>query len=971
MVPIYLKTTYSFLSSLITINDLINFANKNKLSSLVICDNNLFGAMNFIRDCQKNNIKPIIGLDINNILLYSKNYTGYQNLLKLVSLSETKNISHDDLLKYSSDLICVIPYQNSKLYDDLKNVYKDLYIGVSNNDEYNNSLNNVKKIYLRKILSLNKDDLDTLKCLHMLRDNKTFSDDYEFDINVYYTDKICINKECLDNTLELINNCNLILPKYKLNLPSYGDYNNIKNLSSDEYLYNLSVKGLNKRLNNNVNDIYMKRLLYELDVIKKMGFSDYFLIVYDYIKYAKNNNILVGPGRGSGASSLVSYSLGITEVDPIKYNLLFERFLNIERITMPDIDTDFPDNRRDEVINYVVNKYSLKHVSGIITFGTFGSKMALRDMGRVMNIPLYMIDDICKIIGNSFDSLEKIYEKNLKIKGLIDSDNNLKKLYKNAKRIEGLIRHTSVHAAGIILSKTELDEIVPLYYKDNMYLSGYEACYLEDLGLIKMDFLGLKNLTTIDNIINSINEDGKENISFNTISLDDNMTNDVFKTGNTLGIFQFESVGMRKFLMKLKPNSFMDIVNANAFFRPGPSDYIDSFIKRRENIEKEDYFDIRLQNILKDTRGIIVYQEQIMMIANIMASYTLGEADILRRAMSKKKLDVLKGEKEKFIEGSLKNNFSLELSERIYEMILNFASYGFNKSHSVAYSMISYKMAYLKAHYQQYFYISLLNSVTFDLSKTYEYIKEIKKLKIGILKPDINLSTYKYLIYDNKILLPFNLVNGISSLMAKKIVEIRSSAFNDIYDLFSKLISNDINKNIIIALIDSGSLDSFGYTRKTLYHNIDSLINYGELTKDINPSYVLKPDMVLLDEFDKRILINKEKECFGFYLSNHPVSLCKINDNAINLIDVDKYFNKTIKTIVMIDKIKEITTKKGDKMCFLNASDEESSMEYILFPKVYKMYQDLKKSDIIKVVGKVERESSYKIIVDKVDKLEV
>ena len=852
-------------------------------------------------------------------------------------------------------------------------IFKEIYLGVTSNLELDLLKDiDLPKIYFKEILCLNKGDMEILKYLHLLRDNKTILDNYSFNEDVFYNDKVDIDEECLLNIDKIVDSCQIIFPKYELNLPNYVNYNDTKGLSSDEYLYNLSIIGLNKRLDNKITEKYKERLLYELDIIKKMGFSNYFLIVYDYIKYAKNKGILVGPGRGSGASSLVSYSLGIVDVDPLKYDLLFERFLNIERITMPDIDTDFPDNRRDEVIKYVVDKYGLNQVSLIVTFGTFGSKMALRDIGRVMNIPLYLIDEICKIIGNSHDTLTSLYENNSRLKGLIDSDNRLKKLISMAKRIEGNVRHTSIHAAGIIMSDNDLDNLVPLTYNDNMYVCDYEAGYLEELGLLKMDFLGLRNLNTIDNTLKLIKENEHQALFFNEISLDDNKTNELFANGDTLGIFQFESAGMQKFLMDLQPTCFMDIVNANAFFRPGPSDSISTYIRRLHGLEPIDYFDDRLKDILKSTCGIIVYQEQIMQIANVMAGYSLGEADILRRAMSKKKQDVLVLEKDKFIKGSLKNNYSFELANQIFSLILNFAAYGFNKSHSVAYSMISYKMGYLKAHYAIYFYVSLLNSVTMDTLKTNNYLQEIKKNNIKVLKPDINISTNEYTIYNKKILLPFTLISGISSVMAKKIMDIRTTSFIDIYDFFHKTIMGGLTQNTIESLIDSGCLDSLDYNRQTLYHNIDSLMNYGSLTKELDVTYVLKPEIEIVDEFSKDILISKEKEIYGFYITNHPVSLCKAkNKDIVNLQDISQYFNRNITTIGIIDKYKEIMTKKGDKMCFMTLSDEMASCEYILFPKVYNLYENFKKGDIIKVVGKVEKKTNYQIIVQSMEKVEV
>ena len=513
MAPIYVKTVYSFLSSLITIDDLINLAKENNYQELCICDDNMYGVMEFISKCQDNNIKPIVGVDFNNYLLFAKNYDGYLNLIKLVTINSTREINNEDLLKYHNNLVLISDSLDNYDYFEDKFTYQEL------------------NIY--KICCLNNDDLETLKYLSLLRDNKTISDEYEFDNNVIYIDDN-------NNYENFYNLFNLVLPKYELNLPDFSKYNDTKGLSNEDYLENLAINGLNKRLNNKVTIKYKDRLLYELDVIKKMGFANYFLIVYDFILFAKKNDILVGPGRGSACGSLVSYSLGITDVDPLKYNLLFERFLNVERITMPDIDTDFPDNKRDLVIDCCRSKYGSKQVSSIITFDTFGSKSSIRDIGRVMNIPLYSIDKICKLIGDYKGSLKSFYEENDQFYMIINNDLKLKQLLKVAMRLDNIPRHSSVHAAGIIMADTPLDEIIPINYNGNGYTSSYEAKYLESLGLLKMDFLGIRNLTLIDNCIRLIN-----NFHFNEIPMNDKKTFELFQNGDTEGIFQFESGGMQ------------------------------------------------------------------------------------------------------------------------------------------------------------------------------------------------------------------------------------------------------------------------------------------------------------------------------------------------------------------------------------------------------------------------------------------
>ncbi len=950
-IPLYNKTTYTFLSSLLEVDDLINLALKYNLGSIGICDDNMFGVMEFIRKCEENKINPIIGLDLEDRLLFAKNYKGYQNLLKLTTIKSERELTIEDYKKYKSDLIC-IPLKEIEL------IYQDVYYPLTDENKDND-----KVIYLNKLLYKEDKDKEILKYIELLRDNLTISDEYEFKEGCYYKEIEGDSKAIL-NTYKLASECNFKLPNYNLSLAMFNP-----SVDASVYLKSLAYKGLEKRLNGNIPNNYIERLNYELDVIIKMGFANYFLVVYDFIKYAKKLGILVGPGRGSAAGSLVSFTLGITDIDPLKYDLLFERFLNVERITMPDIDTDFPDIYRDEIIKYVKEKYGEKRVSNIITFGTMGAKLCVRDIGRVMNVNLKDVDTISKLIGSRKDSLKVIIEQDKRIQELIENDNKIKKLMQVAVKVEGLKRQSGTHAAGIIIADKDLDEIVPLVYNNNLYISGYEASYLEDLGLLKMDFLGIRNLTTIMEILDAILTNEGLKIDFREIPLDDKETIEIFKRGDTNGIFQFESSGMKNFLRELSPNNFNDIVSAIALFRPGCAPFIPSFIKRKEGLEEIDYFDKSLERVLKSTYGIIIYQEQIMQIACIVGGYSLGEADILRRAMSKKKREIIEAEHDKFINGALSRGYKKELASEIYNLILRFAEYGFNKSHSIAYAMVAYKMAYLKAHYQKYFYISLLNSVISDTTKTKEYMYEIKKYHIDILKPDINNSDTIYTVHDGKILAPFNIIKGISKIVANNIISVRENGYQDVYDFFAK--SKNIAKSVYENLILAGALDCFGYTRHTLIENLEVLINYSKLCEDLETEFVLKPEIINYQEYDILELIEKEKDLFGLYITNHPVLSYKIKFNdIINLEDIDKYFNKNVNLIVMIEKIKEISTKNGDKMMFFTGSDEERVGDFTMFPKIYNLYYDVKKGDIVKVIGKIEkRNGSYQIIVNKLEKL--
>lgn len=976
-IPLYNKSNYTLLSSLIKIDDLITYASKNNISSIALTDTTMYGTMEFINKCKSKNIKPIIGLDIildeYNIVLLAKDYDGYKSLIKLSTIQNETKVTEDNLKQYNKGLIAIIPYEHKDKYLSLEKIYSNIYLGYTNkSQEQEVRLLTENIVFFRESLYIDEEDSSLLTYLYLIRDGKTISDETNYKVTNHellienlssLTDDIGLN-----NTIKISDMCNLEFPKPKLLLPIYECDDPKK------YLFELCKVGLTKRLGGNIPSNYKDRLTYELGVINEMNFPNYFLVVYDFIKYAKKNGILVGPGRGSAAGSLVAYSLGITDIDPIKYNLLFERFLNPERKTMPDIDTDFPDNKRDEVINYVINKYGAKRVSGIVTFGTLGVKQVIRDVGRVLNIPIYKIDSLCKFIpGFTKDKLKDFYEKNQAFKARIDSDTTLSNMYKIATKIEGFPRHTSSHAAGIVMSQVDLDEVVPLTTGDGMYLTSYSMEYLEDLGLLKMDFLGLKNLTIITNIINDIKSLTNEEIVFSKIPLDDKETLKIFEEANTSGIFQFESVGMRNFLRQLKPNKFEDIFAAIALFRPGAAINIDSYIRRKHGEEKITYLDDCLKPILLDTYGILIYQEQIIQVASIYAGYTLGEADILRRAMSKKKFDLLKNEETKFIEKSVQNNHSKEQAKEIFNLILNFAGYGFNRSHSVAYSLIAYKMAYLKCHYKTIFFANLLTNVIGSESKTHEYIMEARANKIEIVKPTINESEERYIVKNNKIIYPISNIKSIGVVVTRTIKKAKETGkFTDIYDCLSRLYIAGIGKKSIEVLINADVFKEFGYNRATLIYNLDSLFNYAELTKDIDPTLVMKPEIELQTEYPNSYLLEKEKEVFGFYLSKHPTTIYKnSNPYCIPLNTVESYFSKKIDTLILVDKVKVIDTKKGDRMSFITGSDETATMDYTLFPKVYNEYSNIQKGDLLKVRGTVEKRlNQYQIVVEKIKYLQ-
>ena len=955
-IPLHVKTSYSLLTSLNDIKKMILFCKENNIDKIAITDTNMYGVMEFYKECINNGIKPIIGLEVkideNIILLYAKNYSGYQNLTRLIYIMQNNQITLDILKSHSENLICV---SNKEIFNDLKNIYADIYLGYKNALEKDTTLTD-KTVYINEILCMKKEEIPYLKYLYLIKENKKIKDEFKYGIddNCYFD----FNEIDYKNALEITEKCNVEFHQNKSLMPKY-DVDNSK-----EYLFELCKKGLYKRLDGKVTKTYYDRLLYELDVINEMGFNDYFLVVWDYVKYSKKNNILVGPGRGSAAGSLVSYTLGITDVDPIKYDLLFERFLNKERITMPDIDIDFESNHRGDVVNYVINKYVKKRVVPIITFTTLSGKQVLRDIGRIYDIDTTLLDKLTKFIDINMTLTEAL--DNTDLRRYLEEVKELDNIYKISLKLEGLKRQISVHAAGIIISACNLDSYIPLQKYEDYYLSGYSMEHLEGLGLIKMDFLGLKNLTMIDNILKRIN------MNFKDIPIDDKDALKLFYNATTCGIFQFESSGMKNFLKKLKPTTIDDIIAAIALFRPGPSDNIDSYIRRKNGLERINYIDDSLSKVLSKTYGIIIYQEQIIMIANIMAGYGYAEADVLRRAMSKKKKEVMLKEREKFVKRSIERGYKESVAEKTYDFILKFANYGFNKAHSVAYSIIALKMAYLKVKYSKEFLSSLLTNVIGSDTKTKEYIDECKKMDVNILKPSINYSEYNYISEADGIRFSLATIRNVGSITCKEIVnERKNGLFVDFCDFVKRTYGKSVNKKTIESLIDADAFSEFGYNHKTLYNNMDAVINYASLANDLDESLIEKPVIEVFDEYTPDELTEKELNVFNLYLSNHPVTKYKKNyDNIVDASNIKDYFDKKINLVVLIDRIKVINTKNGKKMAFITVSDEYDTIDVVVFPNEINLINDLKNNDIVLLRGKVEkRMSKYQVLLENITKL--
>ena len=787
--------------------------------------------------------------------------------------------------------------------------------------------------------------------LNLIRDGKTKEELSK--IEYASLDEFIKNNE-KEYEEEFINKIDILFPEKPNYLPKYE-------IDEDpfKYLTSLCLKGLKKRLFNEVTDKYKERLNYELKIINDMGFVDYFLIVYDYVLYAKKHDIGVGPGRGSAAGSLVSYCLGITDIDPLKYDLLFERFLNPNRVTMPDIDIDFEDEKRYLVIDYVKRKYGSDNVGLIITFSTLKSKQVLRDVARVLEIDSDNFNKLSKLINADNDLKDNLTNE---VKELIKSDKDLTKLYKIATKLEGLKRQTSIHAAGVVISSSKLKDIVPVLKTTNELIIGLTMDQLEENGLLKMDFLALKNLSTIKEIVKSINQ--KDNLDLKTIPLDDAKTYKLLASGNTRGIFQFETNGMQNLLPKLNPTTFSDLVAAVALFRPGPMDNIDLYIKNKKNPQQIKYPHESLKGILKETYGIIIYQEQIMQILQLMAGYSFAQADEIRRAMSKKKEEIILKEKDNFIKSSVKNGYTEKVSEDVYNLILKFANYGFNKAHSVSYSLIGYKMAYLKANYPDKFIVSNLNIFGKAQIKCKEYLNEALKYHLKLYKPLINQSTSEFISKGANILLPFNQIVGITEEFSNAIVDARKDKeFENIFDFVRRIPLRFVNRINLEKLIKGDVFRKFSYNQKTLIENIDQIINYAEIASGMDQNEVAEPYLIIEKDYDvkeKRLI---EKETYGFYVSNHPSS--SYQEKVVKVENASKYFDKSVNMVLLVDDIRTFKTKKDENMASITASDETGEIELVIFPRNYNLLNDLTIGDLVLVKATVGRRfNDYQILVN-------
>ena len=1008
-VPLYVRSEYSMLQSTCSIEKLVSYAKEYGYKSLAVTDEGVMhGTIKFYNACKKAGIKPVIGLKvpynlngvISNILLYAMDISGYRNLMRISSRYKTSNspIDLEDLRKCSLGVLAVTPGNDSIIYNYLRSnnqikikehlsllnsVFNNLYVGISlstindrnNLDNYYQNLNSIgaKMVAIQPVYYLTPDDLDAYIVLRSISNNGNLVNITESEANsyLYLSSEIeyLFNKypELINNSKVISYKCDVEIEFGKFQLPKYSD-----EIDAEKYLYELSILGLKKRLKQlpNVNtNIYIERLKKEYETIVKMGFADYFLIVWDYVKYAKKNNIYVGPGRGSAGASLIAYCLGITDVDPIKYNLLFERFLNEERVTMPDIDIDFPDDERDKVIEYVGKRYGASRVAHIGTFGTFQVKLAINDTARVYKTKDTHLKQILKILNAELEnykihqpSLYDIIEKSDQLKQLMDEYEEINKVLNVACKLQGLPRNVSTHAAGIIITKYPLVNYTALDNGlDGIYQTQFEASDLESLGLLKMDFLGLKNLTNISKTIELIKLDNPEF----SLPKDEN-DKEVFKmlaSGDVVGVFQLESAGMSKVIKELNTSSLDDIISALALYRPGPMDIIPTFIKRKFGKESVTYPHEDLHLILKDTYGTIVYQEQIMQIAVKFAGYSLGRADILRRAVSKKKKEVLEQERISFVNSSINKGYDRSVAEEIYDYIVKFADYGFNKAHSVAYAKLSYQTAYLKCHYPTYYMSTLMSTFIGSNNDIVSYYKEALRKNIGVIGPSINESLNYFASVDNKILFPLTIIKGLGEVKAKEIMEERLKGKFESFKDFLIRTKDIIPFSLINNIIYSGALDSFKLTKKAMIESAKlhiDLVDYEDIPGMKGVTYTD-------EEYPYGILLEKEKEVLGLNIKyNFFKQYAHIYQTKHLAYIKDAKENMQIRTLGILSNIREIKTKKDELMAFALIEDNMNEIELTIFPRVYNRYPNLTIGSIVIITGVVTKRNNLQIVVDDI-----
>ena len=1044
-VHLHVHSEFSLLDGANRIKDLPVRAKELGMDAMAITDHGvMFGAIDFYKACKANGIKPIIGCEVyvaprrmadrdpsidnryNHLILLAKDNNGYKNLAKLVSLGFTDGfyykprIDKEVLEKYHEGLICSSACLAGEVASEIvkgdmeaakksalwfKSIFgEDYYLEIQNNGIKEQVLVNQKLIQLSRELDipllatndshyLKKEDAYNHEVLLCIQTGKRMSDE---DRMRFETDELYIKSpeemmdyfkavpDAIENTVKVAEKCNVefefghtILPNYDVPEEFATHYDYLKKLTDD---------GIRNRYGENPSKDIIERKEYELGVIKKMGYVDYFLIVWDYVHYAKSHGIPVGPGRGSGAGSIVAYAIEITDIDPIKYGLIFERFLNPERISMPDFDIDFDYEKRQDVIDYVARKYGHDHVSQIITFGTMAAKMVIRDVARVLDYPYAEADKLAKMIPNEIHiTISKAMEINKELKDLYDTNPEVKKLLDIAMALEGMPRQASTHACGIIIAREPVVNYVPLYARDGVISTQYIMTTLEELGLLKMDFLGLRTLTVIRDAKELIKKNRGIDVEFDKDMADPKVYK-LWQDGDSVGIFQSESQGMTNFMKELKPDCLEDIIAGVSLYRPGPMDQIPRYIANKKDPEHAVYTHPALKPILKVTYGCMVYQEQVMQIVRDLAGYSLGRADLVRRAMGKKKLDVMAKERENFVHGKLDENGNVEIpgcvrngideasANKIFDEMSEFAKYAFNKSHAACYAVVAYQTAYLKAYYPAEFMAAMLNSFLGNLDKIPIYINECKKSNIAILKPDINKSYTKFTATDNSVRFGLGSIKNVGLAAVDAIVKERENGgeFKDFTDFAERIYGEAVNKKCIESLIRAGAFDNMGKTRCTLIASYEQIIDTiadsqkknftNQITMfDISNSeediQKMKYNYMEMDEFSEKELLSMEKEMLGIYISGHPLEKYRkqldevTNFNTAQIEETmeqmtagekcDLQDGQSVKLAGVITKIKKKFTKSNKVMAFVTIEDLYGSCELIVFESCYNKCNNL------------------------------
>lgn len=1005
---LHIMTSYSLLKSTIRIEEVVQKAKTEGYSALAITDLNVMhGAIEFYESCKKAGIHPIIGLTLeysgseestekSHVLLLAKNIQGYQNLMEISTKKMKEQENQRDRLEtyapFLNDLFVVLPEKESEIGSlhrenqeqadlrmrQLKEWVEphSLFAGITFKGQNQASwlefcgTHDIPLVALQEVRYLNPEDDFSYQVIRNIELGTKISLEKQplrgplylpsiEEMDAFYAESSLLN--ALKNTGYIAKQCQVDIPLHQTLLPHYEVPNGE---SAGSYLRRLCHEKMTDKIEH-ISDVYIERLEMELAVIHEMGFDDYFLIVWDVMDFAHRKKIVTGAGRGSAAGSLVSYVLSITEVDPIAYNLLFERFLNKERYTMPDIDLDIPDNRREEVLQYVLETYGRNHVAQIATFGTMAAKMALRDVARVFGLSQSEATLWSKAIPNKLKiSLKQAYEESKSLKKLVAESPRNQRLFETAVKLEGLPRHVSTHAAGVVISDENLTHLVPLQEGSNgILLTQFTMGDVERIGLLKMDFLGLRNLSIMDDALRHILRIYKKEVHLGKIPLDDQETLSLFQRGETTGVFQFESSGIRNVLRRLGPTSIEDISAVNALYRPGPMDNITTFINRKKGLEAVSYPEESLKPILEVTYGIIVYQEQIMQVASKMAGYSLGQADILRRAISKKKKEILDEQRANFVRGSKEKGYSEDSANQVYDYIERFANYGFNRSHAVAYSFIGYQMAYLKVHYPAPFFAALLHSVSHNAGKVREYCAEAKKFGIEIKGLDINKSEYSFYLSKAKILFGLSIVKGIRRDFIKDILSERkqNGFYKSLEDFLMRMDKKWLKQDYLVPLIMVGAFDSLQSNRKQLVTDLNGLLENIVLTggsASLLDMLSLKKEQTV--DYTVAEKLAKEEEYAGMYLSGHPVEEYKTLAGLYDAVTT-KQLEVGAKSYLFVysKSIRVIRTKKGEAMAFLTGSDVSGEISLTIFPRLYRAIRSqLKENEVYLVCGKVEK-SNY------------